>query len=181
MDEQIIEDFHDSLDETQQAHAGHDVVVDENTVSFFPDEDSASWRASHEAWLFKDWLEDNGYTVTWIRNRHGYKDPKTVAVVEDVDMPDWIDVKPNGREHIVLFAMDERVRVHRDELDEGVERLRNELWRSLQSVSGVGKSTVEKIAAQFETPIDAHGSFEDVDGVGSTMAQKLDSYVEVWT
>lgn len=176
MDDQIVEDFRDSLEDYEQEHAGHDFVVDEHTVTFF-----GGWEASHEAWLFKRYLDEQGYTTTWGRTRHDSKDPKSVVVAEDVDVPDWVRAKLAGREEVVLLAMDERVQVHRDELDEGVEQLRKELWRSLQSVSGVGESTVEKIAAKFETPMEAHGSFDEVDGVGDSTADSLDSFMEIWS
>jgi hypothetical protein len=176
MDEQLVEDFRESLEDFQQDHTGHDFVVDENTVTFFGD-----WEASHEAWLFKQFLDDEGYTTTWGRTRHDNKDPKSVVVAEDVDVPDWVRAKLAGREEVVLMAMDERVQVHRDELDEGVEELKKELWRSIQSVSGVGKSTVEKIAEKFETPMDAMGEWESVDGVGSSTADSLESFMEVWS
>lgn len=176
MDDEIVDDFRDSLEDFQQDHTGHNFVVDDNTVTFFGD-----WEASHEAWLFKQFLDDQGYTTTWGKTRHGNKDSKSVVVAEDVDVPDWVRAKLSGREHVVVMAMDERVEVHRDELDEGVEELRKELWRAIQSVSGVGKSTVENIAAEYETPMDAMGEWESVSGVGSSTAESLESFMEVWT
>lgn len=176
MDDEIVEDFREQLEDFQQDHTGHDFVVDENTVTFFGD-----WEASHEAWLFKQFLDERGYTTTWGKTRHGSKDPKSVVVAEDVDVPDWVRAKLDGRDHVVLMALDERVRVHRDEVGQGTLTLRNKLWKALESVSGVGKSTVENIAAEYETPMDAMGEWESVDGVGSSTADSLESWMEIKT
>lgn len=167
-----LDEFREQMPDFQERYAGHETIVDNNTVTFFGD-----WEAAHEAWLFRQWLEEQGHQTTWGRNRHGNKDVKTVIVATGVDVPSWARVMLRGKSHVILASMGERVEVHRDDVEEGVDELRQELWRSLQSVSGVGKSTMEKIADEFETPMDGVGSFDEVDGVGSATAESLDSFV----
>lgn len=177
MDDDIVEQCHDTLEDFQLEHCGHDHVVDEHSVTFF-----GGWEASHEAWLFKQWLDDRDYTTSFGRTRHGSKDPRTVVVAQDVDVPDWVRAKLSGRENVVLFSMDKRVEVHRDDLDDGVEKLRAKLWKQLhENVSGIGEKTINRLAAEFETPMDGLGEFDEVKGVGSSTAEELDSYVEIWS
>lgn len=171
-----VNEFRDSIEDHKAEYTGHDIVVNENAVTFEGD-----WHAAHEAWLFKQWLDDEGYMTTFGRTKHGYKDPKTVAIVEGVDVPDWVQVIPQGKDRIVLRALDVQVEAFQENAEDAVDELRKKTWKTLDQVSGVGRATIESIANEFDTPMDAVSSFEDVDGVGESTAETLNNFVSIHT
>jgi len=165
--EQLLTEFHLQTNEIEAKHCGHDYNVDDASIMF-----NGGWEAGYEAWMFRDWLEDEGYTAILDRPRD-----KTVAIVEDVDTPDWVSSEIVGVGRVKLSAMGMVVNCDATGIDDGLDELKRDMWSKVSDVQGVGRKTLESMKMVFETPIHGVGSFKDVDGVGSKTAELLNARV----
>lgn len=165
--EDLLMQFQMQTSEIEAKHCGHDFDVNGKSITF-----KGGWEAGYEAWMFRDWLEEEGYSAILDKPRD-----KTVAIIEDIDAPEWVEAEVVGVERVKLSAMGISINVDADDIDSGLDRLKRDMWDKISGVQGVGRKTLESMQSQFETPIHGVGSYKDVDGVGSKTAKLLNEAV----
>ena len=170
----LVDEFHISLPAHLESYAGNVDEIGDDYVTF----DGDVVEASHEAWMFKSFIEDEcGYGAAFGTRGFGTKDPFKVVLIDVPDVPDWVELNVVDEDTVALKSFGEVVTADMDAVTAGVNELQVQVWMPIRNVTGIGSTTAQRMVNEYDSPLDVD-DWTDIDGIGEQTASRIDEVVE---